>query len=434
MNRWISRTAAAAVLVLSLPLAGHGQVAGTLAELGAQLRERYDVVALQRGVALVPRQAGSSIRLIQIEGGVVTVDGQALTGAQLRDRLGRDADLIVQASYLTPQQQRELAGAASGVTAVAPAPTGTAEAVVRTAVSRGDRVRFGESLRIAANERVEGDVVVFGGSADVDGEITEDLVVFGGSLRLGPQAVVRGEVTVMGGSLDRAPGAQIFGRINEVTGGPWMFRRGWRWSNLFGSFWSRVGSLAATVLRLTLFVLLGFVIVAFGRNAIEQVAARTAATPLRSGLIGLLAEVLFLPVLIITCVVLAVSIVGIPLLALVPFAVLLLMLVMLVGFVGLAFHVGRRLAATLGWVEPGPYAALAIGVVTIGAVTLVAKLGALAGGFLLAPLTAVGYFVEYVAWTVGFGAALLYWYETQTRFGPRRQAAPATPTPSPSGA
>lgn len=433
MRKQIIRVAAAVVLLATLQATGHGQAPATSADLRTQLRERFDVVALQQGVALVPRETGSAVRMIQIVNGVVTVDGETPTGAQLRDRLGSDADLVLQVSYLSQQQQRELAEAAPGSPASG-SQTQTPPPIERTEVTRGDRVRFGESLTIGANERVEGDVAVFGGSADVDGEVTGDLAIFGGSLRLGPQAVVRGDVSVMGGSVDRAPGAQILGSINEMGRGRGAFRRGWGFSNLFGPFWSRLGSLAATVLRMTLLVLLGIIVVAFGRNPIERIAARTAATPLRSGLIGLAAEILFLPVLILTCVVLAVSIVGIPLLALVPFAVLLLMLVMLVGFIGLAYQIGGYVTTRLGWTGRGAYAAVAIGVLAIGALTFVAKLAAVAGGFLIgAPLTALGYFVEYVGWTIGFGAAILYWYETQTRFGPRRHAVttpPATPSPS----
>jgi hypothetical protein len=37
--------------------------------------------------------------------------------------------------------------------------------------------------------------------------------------------------------------------------------------------------------------------------------------------------------------------------------------------------------------------------------------------------------VEFVAWTVGFGAAILYWYESQTRFGHHGPATPAAPAP-----
>lgn len=420
MKRWISRTAAALLLVLSLPLIGHGQAS----DLGARLRERFDLVALQQGVALVPRDASRGIRLVQIEGGVVSVDGQTLTGAQLRERLGADADLVVQASYLTAQQQRELAGAAPPP-AAAPQPP----PVQRTEVTRGDRVRFGGDITVGRNERLDGDVVAIGGSADVQGEVSGDVVSIGGTLTLGPDAIIRGDAVSVGGGLNRSPGARVEGDVVEAGPGGRGFRRGQFLPMMFGTFWSRVGSLAGTLLRIGLLMLVAQIVVAFGRGAVERIASRTGSVPVRSGLVGLLGEILFVPVLVLTVVVLAISIVGIPLLVLVPFAVLALMLVILVGFVGLSHNIGTRLATRVRSATPGPYAAVAIGVVAIGAVTIIAKLGALAGGFLLAPLTAIGYVVEYVAWTVGFGAALLYWYETQTRFG-RRPASPATQTPA----
>jgi hypothetical protein len=199
----------------------------------------------------------------------------------------------------------------------------------------------------------------------------------------------------------------------------------------FGQFWSRVLGLGATVFRLTFLVLVALIIAAFGRNAVERIAERTAAAPVRSGLIGLAAEILFLPLLVLTIVVLAVSIVGIPLLVLVPFAVLLLMLVGLIGFVGLAYHVGGRLTARFGWSRAGAYATVAVGVVAVGTLTLLGKLAGVAVGFPLGmPLTGIGYLIEYVAWTIGFGAALLYWYEMQPGWmGTRRRAAAAPEAP-----
>ena len=120
---WLIRGAVAFVLLLGMQSTGYGQSADRSPDLRARLRERYDVVALQQGVALVPLQATSGVRMVQIVGGVVTVDGEALTGQQLRDRLGPDADLVLQASYLDQQRQRELAGAASTVpTAPSPDP------------------------------------------------------------------------------------------------------------------------------------------------------------------------------------------------------------------------------------------------------------------------------------------------------------------------
>ena len=422
MKNWLTGIAMALLVFAGAQMTGHGQ-AGASDDLAARLRDRYDVVALQQGVAFVPRETGRGIRMIQVADGVVTVDGETLTGAQLRTRLGSDADLILQVSYLTVQQQRALGGVRQGDQTSAPA------AIERGRTTRGDRLRFGEPIRIEADERVEGDVFSFGGPVTVEGEITGDVTSFGGPVRLGPRAIVRGDINAMGGPVDRDPGAQVFGRGEEMGGRHGPFRRAWVFPHLFGSMRSRLGSLIGTTIRITLLVLLGIIVVAFGRNAIERIAPRIAASPVRAGLVGLLAEILFLPVMILTCIVLAVSIVGIPLLVLIPLVVLLLMLVGLTGFAALAYQLGGRIAGRFGWTGRGPYATVAIGVVAIGALTLVAKLAAVAGGFIVgAPLSAVGYLVEYVAWTIGFGAAILAWHESQPRFH-RRGESPAAGAP-----
>lgn len=432
-----STNAIAIVLTAALSAAAllHAQTRGPL-ELRSELRGRFDIVALQRGVAFVPRDGREGIRLVQVVDGVVSVDGETLTGKQLRERLGRDADLILQVSYLAADEQRALAGSDVPVPAGEPsarsqdAPREREDRDGRSVTTYGDRIRFGGNVTVARTERVQGNVVAVMGSAGIDGEVTGEVTVVMGSLKLGPDAIVRRDVTVVGGALNRAPGAQVLGRINEVAVGGPRRGEGWSMAGMFGPFWSRVGSLAATILRMALVVLLGLIAVALGRGSVERIAARTAVSPVRAGLIGLAAEILFLPVLVMTVVVLAVSIIGIPLLVLVPFAILAVVLLGFVGFIGLAYHVGQLLTARFGWSDRGGYAAVAIGVLAIAGVTLLAKLAALAGGFVVGiPLTILGYTIEYVAWTIGFGATILAWYEAQGR--PRSQA-PVVPPPLPS--
>ena len=410
------------IMLVGAQSTGHGQSAAAAPELGAELRERFDVVALQRGVALVPFEASSGVRMVQIVDGVVTVDGESLTGQQLRTRLGDDADLLLQVSYLDQERQRELAGSAAPTPANA-TDTESADAIERSRVTRGDTVRFGGDIAVGVDERIQGNLVSIGGSIELEGEVTGDVVAIGGSAALGPQAVVRGDLSVIGGSLTRAAGARIFGDTNEVgsvTGG---FARGGRRASAIGSVRPGFGSVTTTIVRIGLLVLAGLIALAFGRSYIERIADLTAATPLRAGLIGLLAEIIFLPLVILLVVVLAVSIVGIPLIALVPFVIVLVILVMLMGFVALASQIGGYLTTRFGWAERGGYGALAIGIVAIGGLTLVARLAALAGGSLLGtPLSALGFMVEYAAWTVGFGSAIIALYETQTRFGSRRSA------------
>jgi len=229
-------------------------------------------------------------------------------------------------------------------------------------------------------------------------------------LTLGPEAVVRDEVNVIGGTLNRSPTARIEGEVHNIGfgGAPWR-------SDGFGdavreAFLWRVGGLAATVMRVLLVLLLALIVVAFGPGVVERIADRTAVDPLRAGLIGFCAELLFVPLLVITVVVLAISIIGIPLLVLVPFGIVLALVVLLIGFTGVAYQVGRLLHARFGWSGRGAYATVALGVVVIGAVTVLARSAALVGGDLFGlPLAALGYFVEYLAWTIGFGAAILVW-------------------------
>jgi hypothetical protein len=190
--------------------------------------------------------------------------------------------------------------------------------------------------------------------------------------------------------------------------GPW----GGRFQPWWGTMW-RFGSLFGTLLRVGLLALGMLVVAALGSRYVESIGNHTMADPLRSGLTGLLAEVLSIPLLVITCVVLAISIVGIPLLILVPFAIVLALVLMLVGFTGVAHHTGQLLTKRFGF-ERGIYGNVLLGLLAIASVTIVARLvgllgGFVFGGFITGLLTFVGYMVEYAAWTVGAGAVILTW-------------------------
>lgn len=386
----------------------------TAAELRSQLTERYEIVALQQGVALVPRLADARVRIIQIVDGAVTVDGETLTAAQLRDRLGADANLVIQLTYLDRAALQGLPGPGSSPATPATVPAAPPDPS-RTVRRGGDIVRIGGPVTVGQDERVEGDVVAIFGPVNVDGEVTGDVVAVMGPLTLGPHAVVHGDVQAVGGPLNRAPEAQVSGDTNEVAIGSNGARR-WSMSNFFGSFGDRVGSFAVTTARLLLFILLGLIAVALLRHPVERIAAKAASDPIRSTLVGLLAEILFVPVLLVTIFALVVSIVGIPLLVLVPFAVVLLGLVMLVGFTGAAYQAGSIVLHRFGRDDQNPYLAVAAGTVVIAAVTLFAKLVSMVGGFFVGiPFTFVGYVIEYLAWTMGFGAAILAWFNLRNK-------------------
>ena len=443
--------AAAAVLLVAL-FAGAAHIVSaqtaTAGELRSQLQGKYDIVALQQGIGLVPKQPNSRVRMIEVVNGNVMIDGMTVTAAQLRDRIGADAGPIVQLTYLSATEQRGLAviepPPAAGATAPTPAAPSPSAAETPapgteqggTVVTRDDVVHIGGSpVSVKQNERVRGDVVSLGGPIDIDGEVTGDVVAVVGNVNLGPHAIVRGDVTAVGGRLARDPKAQVYGKINEVGGGRAQGgtqsapRIPTARSVFFGTFGQRVTTLATTITRVLLFVLFVLIVMAVGRRPVEQVAARVVAEPLRAGLVGLLAEILFVPVVCVTIIALVVSIIGIPLLVLVPFGIMAAGVVMLVGFTGSAYIAGGWALERIGRTERSPYATVAIGVGIIAGITIVARLASLALGGFGIPLTIVGYLIEYLAWTVGFGAAILAWMKMR-REGQSIQPPPTT-TPSP---
>lgn len=428
------RVALVVLVSATLAVSLEGRQRDDTADLRDRLRERYDVLALQDGIGLVPRDRDSGIRLIEVRDGTVSVNGDVVTGRELRDRLGRDADLILRLTYLDAADQRRLAESATPAVPPppppAPGPPGAQPDVPdvpapppppRRVRRGGDVVRIMGNVTIRGDERVDGDVVVVFGNAYVDGEVDGEVTVVMGNAYLGSESIIRDDVNVVGGVLNRNAGARIDGNVDNVSigTGPWP-----RFSFpgfLFGTFLGRLGSLAGTLLRVGLLALLALVVVALGRGSIERIADRTAVDPLRAGLVGFFAQLLFFPVLVITVIVLAVSIIGIPLLLLLPFALFLALIVLLVGFTGVAYQAGRWLNHRFGWTERGPYSTVFFGVIVIAALTLVARSAAVAGGtFFTFPLSAAGYLVEYLAWTLGLGAAILAWLQ-------RRRTPPPLP-------
>ncbi len=440
--------------------AAQSRAAEVDAALKARVESQFRVLPVRGGLVLTPRRAVEGVESIEIRDGLIALNGEPTSGAQLRERLGDAADLVLQVSYLPadalvnwnrtpepstpPAESPAPAPAPAAPESAAPEPAAPASPPpMRPRVrpepdelapngrpwrQSASRVRIGGSVTVHEDEYVTEPVVAVGGSVTVLGRVDDDVVAVGGSVRLGPHARVRGDVTAVGGGIDQEPGAWIGGSVNEVGFGvgsfhfePWAVGVPW-WSGheMFGGGFKLLG----TILRVSLVLLLAMLVALVAARPVERIAERATREPWVSGFVGLLAQLLFVPVLVITVVVLAISIIGIPLLVLVPFGVLAFLAAFLVGFTGLALRIGS-------WAAPGrsPFVALAVGVVLVAAVTLLARLLALLP-VPLWPITwvvaLVGFLIEYVVWTMGLGAALL------TRFGTRGASPPPTfPQPPP---
>ena len=82
--------------------------------LRQQIERRFDVLPLHNGLALHPKspmRADRSVRSIELTDHTIAVDGTPVTGVELRDKLGDDADLVLRLSYLEPEARRALRAA-----------------------------------------------------------------------------------------------------------------------------------------------------------------------------------------------------------------------------------------------------------------------------------------------------------------------------------
>jgi hypothetical protein len=404
-------------------------------DLRREIVRRFEVLPLTSGVVLTPKSPIPGVRSVEVARGIISIDGTPATGAELRSRLGADADLVISLSYLDEAAQRGLGAPATPNSASPaspppppspispPSPPSTFPGFPgspgprertplfgpRVRVRGDDRVSIGSSgVTVAEGEVVKGNAVAVGGHLRVFGEVQGDAVSIGGGVELGPHAIVGRNVVTIGGGLQRDPGAQIGGEVQDVgLGGQFddWWRRAWSGVAPAGPIFGATFALSVTVARVALICLLAALILLVGREYVERISARAAAEPVKAGLIGLLSQILFLPLLVAATVVLVVTIIGIPLLLLMPFVVLGFCVVALIGFTGVAHHVGRLFAAKAGWTM-GAYGATFVGILVIVSPLLLARFAALA-----LPTTfgfgVIGLLVEYLAWTVGFGAVAL---------------------------
>jgi len=296
----------------------------------------------------------------------------------------------------------------------------------------GTRIALGQDVRIERDEEVTDAAIVVGGSLEVDGRVRDGIVVVGGNLHLSPTADVRGDVVLVGGTLTRDPGAQLTGGVDYISIGDWS-RRNFAWlpSVRFGEF-GRWISLAGTLARVSVLGVLMVMMLIVARAPVARVGRAALAEPLRAFVIGLAAEVFFVPLLVAASIGLAMTIIGIPFVAiLVPISLVVAAFAFVLGFTALACRIGEWIEDRLGWRPGNAFVATAIGFVLLLAPTLLARMVDVASGG-VAPVTftmvAIGLAVEFLAWTTGLGAAIITglgrWYTVP----PPITAPPVEPT------
>ncbi len=162
-------------------------------------------------------------------------------------------------------------------------------------------------------------------------------------------------------------------------------------------------------LRVGLLLVVAFLVLLLAPDRVRAVAAVVRTQPWRSGLVGLLAQVLFFPAFLLVVVVLLVSVIGIPLVLVVPpLMVIALVIFFLLGYAAVALAAGRIVERRFDKRYP-PFALVLLGILLIEGWSLAGEfLMALPGPIKMTAFLALafGFLVQYVAWTVGLGAVL----------------------------
>jgi hypothetical protein len=282
--------------------------------------------------------------------------------------------------------------------------------------------------------------------------VTGEVVAVGGGLVLEAGAEVLGDVVSVGGEVEIDDDARVRGQIIEVPFGPnlrfgaWpraIFGRGHSWDSGDEFFelspWSVATDFMWEAFKLIVLGLFACLVLLVAREPLARVKQRAASEPWKSGLVGLLVWILFAPLLVLVTLILVISIIGIPLVLLVPFFVLALLLVAFLGYTGVAMGIGELLRDRFNWKIESPYLVLLMGVLTLQVWSVIGDMLEFGWGplwFFAVMFGVFGALVKFCAWTVGLGAAVLSRFGTADGWGGRGSAAylPSSPPPTTPGA
>ena len=495
VDRFHLRRLALAVLLLAAvpafgaPFGADPEAAQALLE---ELGDDYQVLTLSDRYVLQPVDPEAGFRSIEVLAGSIAVDGETVTGERLRDLVGAAAETIVSLSELGSEpppaeelrehierlaEERRLK--AEEIEELENLEAEHREALEETleedrdrrreerreerrrhrrgSVRTDTRVSFGSSLTIEDNEtsrdvvvlggsldvegRVRGDAVVVGGSAEIRGEVEGSVTAVGGSISLGPGARIEGDAISIGGAVHRDPSAEIYGEITEVALAPGfdfddMWDRLWipRWHFDWFDFGlgDLFGRISMTVVLAVLLLLVALVL----PRLTAAVCGRAQREPWKAALVGLLAEILMLvlivPVVAIVIIILAITIIGLPFaLMLALFAPLAVVALFYLGLAGVAQAGGHLLQERFGWRGLSPYLLVVLGVALIQGWSILGDFLGIFGGplrFIAWTVLLFGFLVKYVAWTTGLGAILLHYLSPGSAPPIARSASPAGPS------
>jgi hypothetical protein len=261
---------------------------------------------------------------------------------------------------------------------------------------------------VGSEERLNGNLLVVDGNADVYGTLLGNLVSVRGDVLVHRGGVVTGDILTLGGNV-RELGGEIGGEVRSLDAAALQAEAAQEESGAVVSTFRRIAGVVGVFLSLAV---LGFGLVMFGRQNLEIVSDTISHSFGRAFVTGLLGQILLLPTFGMLVVGLILSVAGILLL---PFAVAVFAMLVVVGVVGgylaIAHALGetytrRRMAQGMIIGSPNSYRFLLVGLLALAALW---GAWAIFGWVPVAGsiMWGAAFFVSWLLGTAGFGAALL---------------------------
>jgi len=302
-----------------------------------------------------------------------------------------------------------------------------------------ETVRIGEDLTVVSGDTIPGDAVVINGNLDVLGFVGGDVVCIGGELHISgyvngdatviggnaeieSTAVIDGDLASIGGRISRAKGSKIKGETTSVSLPilrsllPFAFKFisphkvGIPYHPYVHPVAKRSIGFGVYLIKVVALIVFIFLIILFFKSGVERVSDAIENNFWKSVLAGFIGVLIIVPLTVL----LAVLIIGIPLIPLLWIATI---AGMIFGFTSIAYTIGRVASRKKSWNDRSPYILALIGFLVIEIIAFLGHLVALPGGAFAGIggiLKGLGFIISYLAWMIGLGGVIL------TRFGAKK--------------
>lgn len=220
-----------------------------------------------------------------------------------------------------------------------------------------DLVKVGQNVHVHSDEVVRGDVVLLGGDLRVDGEIVGGAVVLGGDLRAGPEAVIGGQAVAVGGRVDTAAGANVRGGVVSLSFLPAPLFR-----NFGGDRAEEIATVLGDLFELAALLVVAALVLVFGSRRVQVTCSHLDDGFLKCfglGILGLTGGLFAVTVIV---VLLAITLLGIPVALTLALATFVLLAIALVAG---ALQLGGHVATALRMPTHGPWRRMLLGVGTL---------------------------------------------------------------------